>query len=62
MILPSSSLGVPLHRIESDVLTCQEIESQLETLVEFSIDLLDMIAWTLSELLDHLAEVSCLLV
>ena len=55
--LPCNS-GVPLDRVESDMPTRQAIE----TLVELSVDSLDMIAWTLSELLDRLAKVSRYLV
>ena len=53
--LPCNS-GVPLDRVESDIPTQRAIES----LVELSVDSLDMIAWTLSELLDRLAKVSTL--
>ena len=55
--LPCNS-GVPLDRVESDIPTRQAIEM----LVELSVDSLDMIAWTLSELLDRLAKVSRYLV
>jgi hypothetical protein len=41
--------------VESDIPTQRAIES----LVELSVDSLDVIAWTLSELLDRLAKVSC---
>ena len=47
-----------MDRVESDMPTRQAIE----TLVELSVDSLDMIAWTLSELLDRLAKVSRYLV
>ena len=44
--------------MESDIQTRQAIEM----LVELSVDSLDMIAWSLSELLDRLAKVSCCIV
>ena len=52
--LPCHS-GIPLDRVESDMPT----QRAIETLVELSADSLDMIAWTLSELLDRLAKVNC---
>ncbi|KAF8806096.1 hypothetical protein BYT27DRAFT_7141632 [Phlegmacium glaucopus] len=49
--LPCNS-GLSLDRVESDTPT----QRAIETLVELSIDSLDMIAWALSELLDRLAK------